>query len=224
MTYPGRTNADAERGLISDPAADGLPETADDDSYADAAHEAGRDPSGDGEPLPPDREDGPLALDDYGTTAAERRRGEPLDLRLARELPDHGRAREDPSPGLAEDLDPDQVAQLEEDTRLLAEADPVDPHLGSPVSMYDRPVSGIPFATDVGRLVRPGGGYASRDADEFAYDVGKSAGGFGSEELAMHEIPDDQIALEERESTAEPYVPTALLGTVWYATLPSSLG
>jgi hypothetical protein len=37
-------------------------------------------------PVPP--RDRPLALDDYGTTPEELRRGEPLELRLKRELPD----------------------------------------------------------------------------------------------------------------------------------------
>lgn len=37
-------------------------------------------------PVPP--RDKPLALDDYGTTPEELRRGEPLELRLKRELPD----------------------------------------------------------------------------------------------------------------------------------------
>jgi hypothetical protein len=32
--------------------------------------------------------DDPVAVDDFGTTAAEQREGEPLDLRLAREQPD----------------------------------------------------------------------------------------------------------------------------------------
>jgi hypothetical protein len=204
---------------VSDPAADGLPETSDDDSYADDAAEASRDPGGAQEPLPPDREDGPLALDDYGTTAAERLRGEPLDRRLARETPDVGSRRpaEDPSPAMAEDLDPDVVGQLTEDTRLLAETEPVDPHLGSAVSMYDRPVSGIPYGDGVGRLIRPGGGYTSQDTDEVAYDAGTTAGGFGSEELAMHEMPGAQVDLEELESSDEPYVPDAL--AVWHVTL-----
>lgn len=204
---------------VSDPAADGLPETADDDSYAADAHEASRDPGGSQATLPPDREDGPLALDDYGTTPGERLRGEPLDRRLAREVPEFRAHRpvEEAGPRLAEDLDPDAIGQLTEDTRQLAAAGPVDPHLGSAVSMYDRPVSGIPFDHPVGRLYRPGGGYTSRETDEVAYDAGPTAGGFGSEELAMHEIPGDQVALEELESSVEPYVPDG--PSVWHVTL-----
>ena len=47
-------------------ATDGLPEVADDDSYADGVHEAARDRDAPGA-LPPDREDGPLGLEDYGS-------------------------------------------------------------------------------------------------------------------------------------------------------------
>jgi Family of unknown function (DUF5709) len=74
------------------------------------------------------------------------------------------------------------------------------------VSMYDRPVHGIPLGTDVGRLVRPGGGYGSMETDEIADDAGRSGGGFGSEELAMHEMPAEQVDHEAAESTSDPYV------------------
>jgi hypothetical protein len=40
--------------------------------------------------------DEPMAVDDYGTTAAEERAGEPLDLRLAREQPDLAARAEQP--------------------------------------------------------------------------------------------------------------------------------
>lgn len=202
---PGETMDDiSER--VSDPAGDGLPEIADDDSYADDGHESARDEA-DTPPLPPDREDGPLALDAYGTTAYERVHGESLARRLARELPEVGarRAYEDPDPGLAEDVDPDAVGQLQDDTRALSEDDPIEPIPGS-VSVFDRHISGVPSVRPVGRIVRPGGGNVDVEAEEFAYDVGLSAGGFGSEELAMHEIPAEQLDLEDEESTHEPYI------------------
>jgi hypothetical protein len=182
------------------PVDDGLPEVADDDSYADDVHEGARDSDGRDSPLPPDREDGPLALDEYGTTAGEHRRGESLSRRLTRERPDvlDGDAWAEPDTGLAEDGDPEAVDQLDDDSVALVDADPIDPALGSVVSMYDRAVPGIPSGGPVGRLVRPGGGYASVDADEFAYDVGPSAGGFTSEELAMHEVSPDEL---DRESS-----------------------
>ena len=130
-------------------ATDGLPEVADDDSYADGVHEAARDRDAPGA-LPPDREDGPLGLEDYGITSAQRSRGEPLSARLAREVPDVylGPAHEDPDPRLTEDLDPDAEQQVDEDSRILDEAEPIDPRLGSQVSMYDRPVQGIPSPPD----------------------------------------------------------------------------
>jgi Family of unknown function (DUF5709) len=64
-------------------------------------------------PVPGDE---PVAVDDFGTTAAEQREGEPLDLRLAREEPDviagddaaAGRIVE-PDEGAGPDLEPDAV-------------------------------------------------------------------------------------------------------------------
>ncbi len=187
------------------PASDGLPEVADDDSYADAVHELERDPANLA-PLPPDRDDGPMGLDDYGTGSSERG-PEPLVLRLARELPDVGAIdpTEDPDPRMTEDLDPDEVDQVEDDTRLLAETEPIDPRLGSQVSMYDRPVPGIPFNVGLGELIRPGDGYLDDEPDEVALDLGPSPGGLGSEEIAMHEMPPEQVDLEAAESTSEPY-------------------
>jgi hypothetical protein len=200
------TDNEATFRPISDPAADGLPETADDDSYADDALEMSRDPNVVPAPLPPDREDGPMGLDEYGTTPEELHRGEPLDRRLARERPDRWRQAEEPDPAMAVDLDPDEVGQLTQDTEELTEDEPVDPRLGSSVSMYDRPVRGIPSVRPLGRLIRPGGGYGSSEADEVAQDVGPTAGGFGSEELAMHEMPGEQVDLEESENSDGPYV------------------
>jgi hypothetical protein len=187
-------------------ATDGLPEVADDDSYADGVHEAARDRDTPGA-LPPDREDGPLGLEDYGITSAQRSRGEPLGSRLAREMPEVYlvRAYEDPEPRLIEDADPEVVFQVSEDSRVLDDGEAIDPRLGSQVSMYDRPVRGIPFNRRINGLVRPGSGYGSVEADEIAYDLGPAMGGLGNEELAMHEIPREQVDLEEQESSSEPY-------------------
>ena len=74
---------------VSDPAADGIPEYADDDSTAYDDVNTGREADGPNPAaLPADREGGPLALDEFGTTAEEQRLGEPLEDRLAREEPD----------------------------------------------------------------------------------------------------------------------------------------
>lgn len=197
---------------VTDPSADGLPEIADDESFADEERHGAADGL---TALPPDREDGPMVLDDYGTTASERLRGEPLARRLAREQPDVDAISEpfEPAPRLVEDLDPDAVGQLGADTDLLSD-DVIDPRLGSPVSLYDRPVAGIDSAGHIGRLVRPDeGGYAASEAEEVAYDAGRSGGGFGSEELAMHEIAPEQLDLEAQLSTSEPYVRQPVIRT-----------
>src|SRR4051795_6797659 len=74
---------------VSDPEADGLPDTADDDSTAWDDVDSGRIADGpDPGMLPLDRDDRPLAVDHYGTTPEEARAGESLDLKLEREIPD----------------------------------------------------------------------------------------------------------------------------------------
>jgi hypothetical protein len=212
----------------------GLPEVADQESRAFGEDEAARGMA-ESRPseLPPDREDGPLGLEEYGVSRQERERKEPLSARLARELPDVSPDQVQPDPRLAQDLDqdapvaeldgdreysslskpstgrsrPDPAGRLADDTRLLTEDEPIDPRLDSQVSMYDRPIAGIGGDAPVGELTRPGGGgYRSREPDEIADDEGPALGGLGNEELAMHEMPSEQADLEEAQSTAEPYV------------------
>jgi hypothetical protein len=160
---------------VSDPASDGLPEYADDDSQAwdevDSPRIAdGRDPA----PLPPDREDGPVAMDEYGTTPEEQRRGEPMDLRLSREEPE---VTADPAAEPAPE--PDDLPPLDEP--------PVEPRTDSQVSMYDRPDD-----YRVGRLVAPDeGAHGDEESDEIAYDAGAAGGGASAEELAMHPVPEE---------------------------------
>jgi hypothetical protein len=196
-------------------ASEGLPEVADDESYADSVREAARDPNTPSV-LPPDREDGPLGLDEYGSAPDQGLRGEPLMARLNREDPDISADRLEPDPRVIADLDLDEVAlgtrpdpagRAAEDSRLVAEEEPVDPRLGSQVSIYDRPEPGVSSYPTVGEIVRPGSGYASSEKDEVGFDLGSGLGGLGSEELAMHEIPQDEADLEEAQSTSEPYVP-----------------
>jgi hypothetical protein len=163
---------------VSDPAADGIPEYADDDSNAyddvDSSRLAdGYDPSG----LPGDREDGEMATDDFGTTPEEQLRGEDLDGRLAREEPELTQA------GLP--------GSLREDS----EGGVVDPHLDSQVSMYDRPGLDALAENRVGRLVEPDSGAQPDDeADAIAFDFGASGGGAFAEEAAMHQIPQEEGA------------------------------
>ena len=132
----------------------------------------------------------------------------------------------EPDPRIAADLDldepgfddrPDPADRVAEDTWLVTEDQPVDPNLGSQVSIYDRPEPGIgdyrsPQSRTanadpaVGELVRPGSGYSSYEADEVAVDLGSGLGGLGGEERAMHEIPDDELDLEDAQATHDPYV------------------
>jgi hypothetical protein len=181
---------------VSDPAASGLPEYADDDSSADLDAASPREVDGpDPAPLPPDREDGPLALDEFGTTAEEQRHGEPLDARLAREEPDvetaeSAGASQDRADDLASANVPHEWDEPDPDAGGGDDA-PIDPDVDSPVSVYERvgpdPVTG----GLVGRLVQPDQGiYEDTEADEVAVDAGPSGGGASAEEAAMHEVPD----------------------------------
>jgi hypothetical protein len=161
---------------VSEPAAAGLPDYADDDSTAYDDVRSGREADGrDPAALPVTRDDGPVALDDFGTTAEEQRRGESLEGRLAREEPDIR----------PEDVEPD-LASLDEE--------PVESHRDSPVSTFERlgpdPVTG----GQVGRLVAPDEGSGiDTEADEIALDVGAAGGGAGPEELAIHEVSEDYL-------------------------------
>jgi hypothetical protein len=185
---------------VSDPAASGLPEYADDDSDADLDVRSPREADGPNPaPLPPDREDGPLALDEFGTTAEEQRQGEPLDARLAREEPDVAGA----DPADPADASRDGAASLatanvphewNEPDPDAVDADelPINPDVDDPVSAYERigpdPVTG----GLVGRIVQPDQGiYEDTETDEVAMDAGASGGGASAEEAAMHEVRDD---------------------------------
>jgi len=180
---------------VSDPAASGLPEYADDDSDANLDVPSVREADGpDPAPLPPDREDGPLALDEFGTTAEEQRRGEPLDARLAREVPDTaGLASTDGAPrDRADDSAAADVPHewTEPDPGAVgADEGPIDSDADDPVSAYERvgpdPVTG----GLVGRLVQPDqGAHEDTETDEVAMDAGAAGGGASAEEAAMHEV------------------------------------
>jgi hypothetical protein len=192
---------------VSDPAADGLPETAADDSFADDD----RDPSRiDGFDAPPDREDGPLALEDFGITAAERLAGEPLRWRLRRERPDltDESVAVDASPQLYTDTVSEQTEDgIGADSDVLDDDGPIDPRLNSPVSMYDRDVPGIPSLIEVGRLTVT---EDPTNGDEVAFDAGVTGGGFSAEEGAMHEVPDEELTAQG--GPGEPYVAERRLG------------
>jgi hypothetical protein len=179
---------------ISDPEAEGLPGVADDDSSARDDVGTGRVADGpDPAALPLDRDDRPLAVDAFGTTPEEAREGESLDLKLSREVPDPALALPGTRPDAAatgpEAYDPDAIsADLDAvDPATLLDSGPVDPHLDSPVSMYDTGVGERP----VGRLVEPDEGLgADNERDAVAYDAGSDGGGASAEELAVHPVPD----------------------------------
>jgi len=181
----------------SDPEASGLPDTADDDSTARDDIGTGREADGpDPAQLPLERDAPPLAVDRFGTTPQEAREGEPLDLKLSREVPDPTllETGERPdlvaSPVAAESFDPDAVGEdidaVDGETSL--DESPVEPNLDSPVSMYDVGVGG---REGVGRIVAPDQGAGEDvDSDAIAYDAGAAGGGATAEELALHEIPE----------------------------------
>lgn len=183
---------------VSDPEAEGLPGTADDDSTAFDQVDSPRVADGpDPGMLPLEREDGPVAVDRYGTTPEEARVGEPLELKLRREEPDPAMAeagpRTDtaPSPDEAEAFDAEPLDTAEDvmdpDTALDEQQDEGVPPPHSPVSMYD--VDGGLRDEFVGRLVQPDeGGPLDDEPDAVARDVGAAGGGPSAEELAMHPL------------------------------------
>src|SRR6185312_10390002 len=171
MGNPPVMRQDNYPNAVSDPEAEGLPGYADDDSAADVHAESGRIADGpDPAALPSDV---PLAVDRYGTTAEEARQGEPLDYKLAQELPENHRTGRNYDEGDA----------LTEDVDNLNEAfvPPVQPNADSPVSMYDMPGE---FDTDrgapVGRLIENDDDDVEQDL--VAFDAGEAGGGPSAEE------------------------------------------
>jgi hypothetical protein len=178
------TSSDYEQ-LISDPEAEGLPGSADDDSFADPEHPASRVADGpDPAALPADR---PIASTDFGTTAEEQRQGESLDGRLRRENPDP--ALDEPSPDSRQELS-DAIDELPPgsedpaDPRLAGILEAEDPALDSKVSVYERLGGDAP----AGRLVAPDeGAHPDAEAEAFAEDRGVAGGGLSAEEAAIRE-------------------------------------
>jgi hypothetical protein len=175
---------------VSDPEAEGLPGTADDDRTAyddtDSPREAdGPDPA----PLP---HDSPMAIDRYGVTPEEARLGESLDYKLARETFDGRGSASSPPPEYddsdAVDMGSDEIDLPDLDVGL-ADDDSLIESDDSPVSLYDRPGAVPDGGGPIGRLVEPDeGAREDREADAVAYDAGAAGGGPSAEELAIHEI------------------------------------
>lgn len=153
-----------------EPEAEGIPDPAADTSTA--YDDADRPQFDDSPPALP--AETPQAVDEYGVTAAEARRGEPLEDKLAREDPDVGNG-------------PGRPAEALRDAEALAEERP-RPEPG-PVSAYDRSESGGP----VGRLAEPDQqALVDTEKDEVARDEGEAGGGLSAEEAAMHEVDQDE--------------------------------
>jgi hypothetical protein len=175
--------------MVSDPEAEGLPGTADDDSSANDEVETGRWADGaDPAPLPGES---PAEVDRYGTTPEEALEGESLDYKLARERFD-GRsdavdAGTAPTRGDLVDMGDEETDRPDRDAGLADDfpSEPTD----SPVSMYDRPGLIADGGRPVGRLVDPDeGGLFDDEKDMVGYDAGAAGGGASAEELAMHEV------------------------------------
>ncbi|MBA3488973.1 MAG: hypothetical protein H0T78_05400 [Longispora sp.] len=179
---------------MSDPESAGLPGIADDESSAKESLSSTREAASPQlAPLPPDREDGPLALDEFGTTAEEQRRGESLEGRLEREEPDVSPGGVYPGGVKGEEVSELDALSVDRDaaSSALGDDDPVDPHLNSPVSMYDRMGADSVRQGRVGRLVQPDEGvHEDAESEEVAVDTG-SFSGASAEELAMHEVTDE---------------------------------
>ncbi|GIF64527.1 hypothetical protein Ais01nite_25620 [Asanoa ishikariensis] len=181
----------------SDPEAEGLPGTADDDSTAYDDVESEREIQGpDPAALPVDS---PLAVDRFGTTGEEAEQGESLDYKLAREnLPeevdDPLATPADPKIRDEEDLGTEK-AQSQLDADVLDDGPKGDPN--SEVSLYD--TDGLELdggGAPIGRLVDPNqlagedepeGALLDDEGDSIADDAGAAGGGATAEELAMHE-------------------------------------
>ncbi|SCL39684.1 hypothetical protein GA0070624_6652 [Micromonospora rhizosphaerae] len=174
---------------VSDPEAEGLPHTADDDSSANDEILTGREADGP-EPaqLPSDRT--PVAVDRFGTTAEEQRDGESLDYKLQREV--YERPADDPlagtvDPGIAAEADSEEAAaQAQLDADVMNPGPTSDPR--SSVSLYDHGRLGAVADHEVGRLVEPDeGAHTDQETDSIGYDAGSAGGGATAEELAIHE-------------------------------------
>lgn len=180
---------------VSDPEADGLPDTADDDTSAGDDVASGREADGPAPaPLPPDRDVQVLAVDQFGTTAEEQADGESLDYKLAREQGE--RSVDDPlagpvDPALAAEADSEEAAaEAQLDADVMDPGPTSDPN--SKVSIYDHGQLGA-AAPPVGRLVEPDeGAHTDEETDSVGYDAGAAGGGASAEELAVNEtLPPD---------------------------------
>ncbi|GAB3157290.1 hypothetical protein GCM10027290_57740 [Micromonospora sonneratiae] len=175
---------------VSDPEAEGLPDTADDDSTANDDVDTGREADGlEPAALPADR---PVAVDRFGNTAEEQRAGESLDYKVAREQWD--RPVDDPLSASADarlsgEADSDEAAaEAQLDADVMDPGPTSDPN--SPVSLYDYGNLSGSLGAPVGRLTEPDEGIGPDvESDAVGFDAGVAGGGQSAEELAVHETP-----------------------------------
>ncbi len=182
----GFMRADDYPTPVSDPEAEGLPDTADDDSTARDDVATGRWADGpDPAALPSDV---PLVVDRFGTTAIEQSEGESLDARLRQEQPDVQPETDYDDPGALADeaIDEQGARRASLDADVYGESPTSDPN--SPVSLYDHGQLDGTSPRPVGRLVDPDQGIGpDEEPDSVAYDAGAAGGGASAEELAIHE-------------------------------------
>lgn len=133
----------------------------------DTLEDRGVDPALDEGYSPPER---PLEVDRTGTTAAEQRRGESLDQRLAEEVPEQPYPDEDWN-GIGDAPD--------------AEGEPVDPEAG-------RARSGRLVGADEGVPRGPG-----EVDDRIATEAGIAGGAASAEEAAVHTVEDPEAREDE---------------------------
>jgi hypothetical protein len=163
---------------VTDPEAEGLPDYADDDSFADPERATSRVADGP-EPaaLPSDH---PLAVDDFGTTATEQLEGEPLEDRLSREEPDI--QPEEPRPA----VDPVDEAEAEWESGEVPPLDELDTN-------RDEGAVGAPDRRGVLDPAAPADAFTEMDADPPAPE----------DDLSIDEArpdPDSEVSLYDLEA------------------------
>ena len=174
---------------VSDTEAQGLPDTADDDSTANDDVLTGREADGpDPAQLPGDRT--PVAVDRFGTTAEEQLDGESLDYKLDREV--YERPADDPLAGTIDPKIAFEADNLEAAAEAQLDADVMDPgptsDPNSPVSLYDHGQLGtVADATSAGWWNRTRGRTPTRRPTRWRTTPGSAGGGATAEELAIHE-------------------------------------
>jgi Family of unknown function (DUF5709) len=138
--------------------------------------------------------DQPVAVDDFGTTAAEQAAGEPLDQRVDREVPEDqamygGGPEPVRQPAAATEEPPDRSDDLDAVTADSGLG------VGSDLDTEYEPSGNADDPGHAGRLVAPDeGAHPSEEPDAIAGEAGPDSGGYTAEESAMRveeEEPDD---------------------------------